>query len=112
MKPIGQFSGCYTYLFFCFDLIINRKFQLAKKVVSGSLGWILLLNSVLNLTKGQIKFFGQCSQEIFFCWGQGGGGVVKNDVLTGTTYHISSCKTVLGTALYICNVYLSSINKD
>ena len=37
-----------------------------------------LLNSVLNLTMGQLK----------------------------------SCKTVLGTALYICNVYLSSINKD
>ena len=29
--------------FFPFDLIINRKFQLAKKVVSESLGWWILL---------------------------------------------------------------------
>ena len=46
------------------------------------------------------------------CGGRGGGVVKNNDVLSGTTYQISSCKTVIGIALYICNVYLTSINKD
>ena len=80
--------------FFPFDLIINRSFSSVWKpgLVDFAIG---LVNSVLDLPKGQVKFFGeskiqkscnQCSSDFL---GEGAGGGVEdggswNDVLAGT----------------------------
>ena len=86
---------CSLHLpFFPFDLIINMKFQLAKKLVSESLGWWILLLGLwilfLTFPGGKWSLLGNSKYRrgvinvhkiLFWGWGEGGSW---NDVLAGT----------------------------